>query len=118
MAPGRVRRIEPTDPGGEPVCQLSAEGARRRRVPVDRLLTPHTWDANASRNRLQDTAAARPGVAASRCSQPFRMEHQRVGSRLCVYGDRHIRGDGLLKSMATPHWPVHGVIIDFRTEPA
>lgn len=38
MTPSRARRIEPSDPGGEPVCLLTAEGARERRVPIDRLL--------------------------------------------------------------------------------
>lgn len=36
--PVRVRRIEPADPGGEPICLLTAEGARNRRVTVDHLL--------------------------------------------------------------------------------
>lgn len=35
---GRSRRIEPAEPGREAICLLSAEGARRRRVPIDRLL--------------------------------------------------------------------------------
>ena len=34
----RTRRIEPADPGGEPVCLLTQEDARARRVPIDRLL--------------------------------------------------------------------------------
>jgi len=38
MAPERSRRIEPSDPGGEPVCLLTADGVRERRVPIDRLL--------------------------------------------------------------------------------
>jgi len=38
MTPARRRHIAPTDPGGEPVCVLTAEGARGRRVPIDRLL--------------------------------------------------------------------------------
>lgn len=38
MTPGRQRHIAPTDPGGEPVCILTAEGARGRRVSIDRLL--------------------------------------------------------------------------------
>lgn len=38
MQQRRVRHIEPVDPGGEPVCLLTPEGARSRRVPIDRLL--------------------------------------------------------------------------------
>jgi hypothetical protein len=34
----RVRRIEPADPAGEPICTLTAGAARRRRTPIDRLL--------------------------------------------------------------------------------
>lgn len=38
MTLDRTRRIAPADPGGEPVCLLTAEGARERLVPIDRLL--------------------------------------------------------------------------------
>lgn len=34
----RKRRIEPIDRHGEPVCLLTADAARTRRVPIDRLL--------------------------------------------------------------------------------
>ena len=39
MQARRSRRIEPRDPGGEPVCLLTPEAARRRRVPIDHLLS-------------------------------------------------------------------------------
>lgn len=44
MNQGRVRRIEPAAPGGEPVCLLTPEAARSRRVPIDRLLTHGTFE--------------------------------------------------------------------------
>lgn len=44
MKQGRVRRIEPVEPGGEPVCLLTPGAARSRRVPIDRLLTHGTFE--------------------------------------------------------------------------
>lgn len=44
MQQQRMRRIEPVEPEGEPICLLTAEGARRRRVPIDRLLTDGTLE--------------------------------------------------------------------------
>lgn len=48
MQQRRVRHIEPIDPGGEPVCLLTPEVARSRRVPIDRLLTHGTFEPSES----------------------------------------------------------------------
>jgi len=41
--PVRQRQISAADPGGEPLCLLTAEGARKREVPIDRLLERGTF---------------------------------------------------------------------------
>lgn len=38
LEPVRQRHIAPSDPGGEPVCLVTAEAARRREAPIDRVL--------------------------------------------------------------------------------
>ena len=48
MPPARIRRIEPADPGGEPVCLLTQEQARARLVPIDRLLALGTFEPRAA----------------------------------------------------------------------
>jgi len=50
--PDRRRHNEPTDPGGEPVCLLTPEGALSRRVPIDRLLTRGTLSVQGSRYEI------------------------------------------------------------------
>ena len=53
MSPARTRRIEPAEPGGEPVCLLTAEGARNRKVPIDRLLALGEFEPAAAGYRIR-----------------------------------------------------------------
>lgn len=48
MKPSRARRLEPIDPGGEPICRLTPEGARGRRAPIDRVLAQGTFEPRAA----------------------------------------------------------------------
>lgn len=50
---GRVRVIEPRDPGGEPVCLLTPAVARSRAAPIDHLLAHGSFESIESGYRIR-----------------------------------------------------------------
>lgn len=62
---GRVRRIEASDPGGEPICLLTPDAARRRHVPVNRLLEEGTLEPLESGYLIRLPAGERTWVLAN-----------------------------------------------------
>lgn len=48
----RIRTVGPVQPGGEPVCSLTADAAATRAVPIDRLLERGALEPTASGYRI------------------------------------------------------------------
>ena len=77
----RRRRIEPADAAGEPICLLTAEGARGRGAPIDRLLqnaqyesTEHGYEIRLARGEEQWTLANQFIEEEARCCASFGFE--------------------------------------------
>ena len=101
MADLRRRRIEPRDPGGEPICLLTAEGAHHRRAPIDRLLedagyqsTERGYEIQLARGEQQWTLANQFIEEEAQCCASFGFEVTEDEDAIVVRAS-HARSPGL-----------------------